>query len=122
MKDEDKKKRVASLLNQTRLDLSNQRGYVVTASEFARWLGISGSSLSQYISGDQVPTGTNQYKLAAKLGRPFMDAMDLPYYLTPDDPLFRYIADHWGAVDNDTQLRIVELVEGKTNATAPAIA
>lgn len=121
MNDKERKERVARLLNRRRIELSQQRGVTVGAGDFARWLGISGSSLSQYTSKNQVPTGDNFVKLADRLGADFFVAMGLAVE-PPQDPMIRYVIEHWCAVDNNTRLRIVEIIEGDAGNPAPAIA
>ena len=120
MTNDERKKRVAQLLRETQANMSAQRGHVIRSGDFARWLGISGSSLSQYTAGNQVPTGENFVKLADRLGQPFFDAMGLSVNM-PQDAMIRYVIGNWDHVDSPTKTRIVELIEERAGNPYPAM-
>jgi len=81
------------------IDYVRKKGRLTSASDFAKYLGVSNTSLSQWMNGRRLPVGDNIHKLAAKLGPEIYDVLDTPR-LMPDDPLFHKYADYYFKAKN----------------------
>ena len=97
----------------------------VSLAEWARYLGVSNASLSQWMNGNREPTGDNVHLLAAKLGVKVYDLLGVPRLL-PDNPSLVYITENWYSLSKDQQDEIMKMMEDYTNeetelGTQPAV-
>lgn len=79
-------------------------------NDFARWLGVSAASLSQWMSGTRKPTGANVHKLGDKLGPEVYELLELPPMM-PRDPGIMLIAKLWHKLNSDQQQKILDVAE-----------
>jgi len=109
----DKKvqKKLADLLNKCHIDYARKRGRMVSAAEFAKYLEVSNTSLSQWMNMVRLPTGSNVHKIAAKCGPQIYDIMGIPRMMPKDEKL-NQIVDRWYQLSEEDQERIFnELLE-----------
>ena len=91
---------------------SGGRGFV-SLTEFANWVGISNSAMSQYMNQSRTPTGEMVGRLADKLGNPIMLALGRPPVI-PDDKMLRFVARYWDLLDKEEQAEIMQIVHRAT--------
>ena len=90
---EERAKRFGDYLEKKFLDYSRKEGRVLSMAEFARMIGISPVSLSQYMrSYTRVPDKRNLTKLALSFGPEIYEVLDIEPE-TDDDPRLLYIID-----------------------------
>lgn len=73
------------------LDWQHKQGRITNLSEFAAYIAISQSQLSQYMNDRYRPSIEVVAKIAEVLGNEIYDALDLPQ----PDPLLTYIQSAW---------------------------
>lgn len=100
---------MADFLNSAYVDFVQRRGRLTSAAEFARWLGVSNTSLSQWMNGNRLPTGDNIHRLAAKLGPKIYEILELQP-LMPDDPEFQKYAKLWFDASPKAQRAVMEIL------------
>ena len=92
-----------------------KKGRITSAAEFAKYLGVSNTSLSQWMNGQRLPTGNNVHMLAAKLGPEVYDILGQPRRM-PDNPdIERIIQGYFEMNEAERQelLDFIEVVMGK---------
>lgn len=77
-------------------------------NDFAKWLGVSGYNLSNWMTGARLPGAANVDTLADKLGPRVYDAMGLNRKM-PRDPKFHLLADAFYIASEKGQEHIVEV-------------
>lgn len=82
------KEELAAYLDQKHLEYANKKGRVVSANEWAVFLGVSNTSLSQWRNKVRLPTGDNIFRLGMKFGPDFYEILGIPPML-PEDPLVK---------------------------------
>ena len=100
-------KDVSKWLDKKFLDWQYEQGGSRTLTEFAEWLGIPQSSLSNYMTGFRMPNEKAAYKLGAKLG---WDVFDLLGLQRPD-PLLQLITRLWDDIPEEQQRALAEEAE-----------
>jgi transcriptional regulator with XRE-family HTH domain len=73
---------------------AKRKGRIASANEFAVWLDVSSTSLSQWMNGVREPVGKNIHKIADKLGLKVYDLLGEPRRM-PDDPMLCEIVERW---------------------------
>jgi len=101
------------LLNQAFMEfVTKTKRRQASDNDFARWLEVTPSSLSQWINGNKKPDLNNAIKLARKLGPSLFDALGYPRMIdTIGNPELRYIIDNWHLLTTETQEWIFEHVQ-----------
>ena len=59
-------------------ELDKREGRRTTQQDLAAYLDITRSAVAQYISGRNVPSGTNLQKVAAKFGKEVYEILEVP--------------------------------------------
>lgn len=78
-----------------------KKGRLTSAAEFGKWLGVSNTSLSQWMNGIRDPSGDNVYKLADKLGPRVYDILELPRMFPQDSKAKRLVDIYYSLSDAD---------------------
>ena len=86
----------------------------VSLAEWARYLGVSNASLSQWMNGNREPSGDNVHALAAKLGVKIYDLLGVPRSM-PDNPSLVYITENWFSLTQDQKDEIMSTINGYIN-------
>ena len=97
---------------------SRRTGGIQSQSDFARWLGVSDASLSNWISKKRLPAGGNLVQLNRKLGNEVNRIMGFPY-LMPDNPDLEWIVDNWHCLDEQGQQEVIGIIADKCNVSIP---
>lgn len=84
-----------------------KQGRVKSQNEFAKWLGVSSGSLSQWMNDSRLPTGDNVHTLAEKLGPQVYDLVGEPRSM-PRDKMLSFIAENWHLLNDDQRSAIKE--------------
>lgn len=100
----DTVKDVSRWLDKKFLDWQYQQGGSRTLTEFADWLGIPQSSLSNYMTGFRAPNEKAAYKLGAKLGWEIFDLLGLQR----PDPLLQLITSLWDDIPEEKQKELAD--------------
>lgn len=82
--------------------------HVPTKNEFARWLGIPNSTLSNLITGQRPPTWPTAVKLSKRLGQQVFDLCGMPRAM-PDDPDLKLLAGIWHRVPDEKKGSLAKL-------------
>jgi len=83
-----------------------KHGKIPSQNEFAKWLGIRNTNLSQYMNDNRRPDVSQSDLLATRLGPEVYDRLDLPRKMPKDKALY-WIADHWHELTEDEQKSIL---------------
>jgi transcriptional regulator with XRE-family HTH domain len=78
-----------------------------TVLEFAKYIGVSQSSISMWWNRERLPEGDNVQKLANKLGIEVYDVLGLP---RPDADL-HYLQQHWDDLSPEARRALREQAE-----------
>lgn len=89
------------------LEWQQESGGRKTVLEFAKHLGVSQQSVSNWWNGDRVPEGANVQKLAKRLGLEVYDVLNLP---RPDADL-HYLTREWDNLPPDVRRALREQAE-----------
>jgi transcriptional regulator with XRE-family HTH domain len=87
-----------------------KQGRVKSQNEFAKWLGVSSGSLSQWMNDMRLPVGDNIHALAEKLGPEVYDILGEPRSM-PKDATLEFIAANWHLLNKDQQSYIKEVAK-----------
>lgn len=79
-------------------------------NEFAKWLGMSPTTISPYMTGVRPPSEANADALADKLGTQVYEILGKSARM-PRDPLLRSIANTWHALDENEKRQVAEAVK-----------
>ena len=101
---------IQEFVNRKYIEFVNRKGRMASASEFARWLGVTNTNLSQWMSGNRKPTGVNVHRLAAKLGPVVYDLVGEPRRM-PDDPGFQQVAAAYFEADDQARAEVARILE-----------
>lgn len=85
---------------------------IPSQTEFAKWLGVNNTNLSQYMNDNRRPDVKQADLLAQKLGPEVYDRLNLPRKM-PKDKLLYYIADNWHNLTVEEQKEILEHAKNK---------
>lgn len=91
---------------------STRNNKIPSQNEWARYLGITNTNLSQYMLGNRKPDVRQADLLAAKLGMEVYDRLGLPRKM-PHNPILYFVADHWTELDENDQKEIQELIRNR---------
>lgn len=89
------------------LQWQQESGGRKTVLEFAKYIGVSQSSISMWWNGDRLPEGANVQKLAKKLGLEVYDVLNLP---RPDADL-HYLTREWDNLSPEARRALREQAE-----------
>lgn len=99
------------------LEWQAQSGEIKSQREFADYLGVGNTSLSNWISGYRLPTGENIARLASKLGPEIYDQLGL----ARPDPDLQAIVQNWEHLSPKERRQFVDIVVKKAEeATEPS--
>lgn len=84
------------------LEWQQSEGGRKTVKEFAKWLGVSQSSVSMWWNGERIPQGETIDKLAEKLGPEVYDALGLER----PDPRLVYIQRVWEKLPHEAHIEL----------------
>lgn len=96
------------------LEYQTNLGHRVALDEFAQYLQISQSLLSQYLSGDKRPGIRSLSKLEKRLGVEVYDALGLPRpssSIANADPRAAEVLAEWDYMDEMDKRKITEIVD-----------
>jgi len=110
METKERKEKLARFLNDSYLDFARERGIYTSLAEFAKWLDIPNTSLSQYMNMVRLPSGKNVYKMGDKLGPPIYEILGLPM-MVPDNEGAKFIISHWHELDEEAQEKFVQILK-----------
>ncbi len=91
---DEKKTRLIKYLDEKFLIFCSDLGRVANQAAFARYMGISSGSLSQYMNGDRLPDYRNKTKMAMALGPELYDVLG-EQRETENDPRLMYLIQSW---------------------------
>lgn len=86
------------------LEWQRDSGGRKTVNDFARYIGVSPSTISMWWSGERSPQGENIVKLSFKLGLEVYDVLGLPR----PDPELHYIQQHWDVYSPEERRALLE--------------
>ena len=109
---------MSKLLVEEFYNWSRRTGGIQSQSDFARWLGVSDASLSNWISKKRLPAGGNLVQLNRKLGNEVNRIMGFPY-LMPSNPDLEWIVDNWHCLDEQGQQEVIGIIADKCNVSIP---
>lgn len=87
---------------------------IPSQNDFAQWIGVSPTSLSNWMNGLRPPVGENVDLLATRLGMRVYEILDIPPR-APKSGAFAEIAKRWHKMDAPTQRRVLEYVRDLTD-------
>jgi transcriptional regulator with XRE-family HTH domain len=94
-------------IEQKFLEWQNAEGKRKTLDEFAEYLGVKRSVLSNWLTGRRNPGAESLRQLSAKLGFEVYDVLGLPR----PDPDLAYISQHWDLVSEEFRRKFRQQVE-----------
>lgn len=97
----------AQFLEMKYLEWQKQEGGRKTVKEFAAYIGVSQSTISNWWNDDRKPEGENLQKLAAKLGIEVYDILGVP---RPDSDLL-YLQSIWKELEPEKRRTLREQAE-----------
>jgi len=100
-------------------DEEDQGNRGVGQGDWAKFLGVPATSLSQWMGGDRTPTAPeNKRKLADTLGLEIYEILGDPIPVDTSDERFVFVAKNWNKIeDNNLKDKIRSMMEealGKT--------
>lgn len=101
-----RRKELAKFLNRRLVEKFGR----MSQTQIARMIGVSQSSLSQYVNGTRLPTGQNLHYLADAFGLEIYDICGVPRQM-PNDERFKRIAEKWAYLPEDFQKKLADLAE-----------
>jgi len=104
------KERMKAFLDKKYVEFVRRRGGLTYASDFARWLEVDNTSLSQWMSASRLPAGKNVHLLAAKLGPEVYDILEIPRQM-PDDPRHDMLSTLFYKLSVKEQDEVISLAE-----------
>ena len=99
-----------NFLNDEYVKFVTKKGRVTSAAEFAKWLGVPNTSLSQWMNGIREPVGNNVFKLANKLGPIVYDILGQPRRV-PEGENAQQMFDVYQKLGEEAQLALNEMAE-----------
>ncbi|HWQ04483.1 MAG TPA: helix-turn-helix transcriptional regulator [Longilinea sp.] len=95
---------------------------IPSQSHFAQWIGVSPTSLSNWINGLRPPVGENVDLLATRLGMRVYEILDIPPRAPKSGP-FAEIAKRWHELDSEEQRKVLnfvcDLIDAKESKQSP---
>lgn len=110
MNDIQRKKQMARFLHDCYLDYARDQGHYTSLADFAKYLNVPNTSLSQWMNEVRLPSGRNIYKLGDKLGAPIYEILGLPL-MVPDNEGAKFIISHWHELDEEAQEKFVQILK-----------
>lgn len=107
---EDKQERLTKFLNKKYLEYCQQVGMVASQASFAKYVGISGPSMSQYMSGDRLPDYRNLTRMALSLGAEIYKVLDIKPE-SDNDPRLLYLMQRWRTMSEQEQEEILQFIK-----------
>jgi len=107
-------------LNDEFLKYATGKKRITSAASFAKWLGVSNTSLSQWMNGQRLPSGRNIYKIANKLGPHVYEICGIPPHMPEDKTILTIVKLLFTADDNQKQ-RVMDILLGKDKETDPVV-
>ena|SRR3989304_2647061 len=112
---DEKQERLMKFLDKKYLEFCQQVGRVASQSAFAKYVGISSASMSQYMSGDRLPDYRNLTRMALSLGVEIYDVLDIKPE-SDNDPRLLYLMKLWRTMndkDQEALLKFLKKMESK---------
>ncbi len=107
---EERSRRLGKYLEKKFLEYINKEGRMVNQTEFARVIGISPASLSQYMKGyTRIPDKHNMTKLALSLGPEIYEVLDIEPG-TDDDPRVLLIVEIFNRSSSEVREKILQAI------------
>ena len=108
MEAHEKMEQMSEFLNDEFVKYINKKGRYTSMSVWARYIGVSNTSMSQWMNAHRLPTGKNAHKLADKLGPKVYDILEMPRLMPRDENLNKVVDFYMGMTDEarDLYLRI----------------
>ena len=118
MTDVERKRELADFLNMKFIEYQVEKRRRVSQKEWANeYLGVTAASLSNWMLKSQLPTGTNVFALAAKLGLQVYDILGQPRRIS-DDPRIQRLNEIYPTLSKAKRQEIDDIInsapEGKT--------
>ena len=102
--------------------MRESKGWRYSQAQWSKYLGVSHQSLNQWMNGLRLPTGSNVFALAAKLGPQVYDILGQPRRVS-DNPRIQRLNEIYPTLCKEKQKEIDDIIdsapEGDT-ATAHA--
>ena len=115
--DQEKAHQVALLLKQGFSDFMgkalSQGKRTPSQNEYAVWLSVPSTSLSNWMNEIRVPSGDNVDSIATRLGTRIYYILDIPPRMPRNKGLF-VIAENWHKLTDQQQRRFVEDIKNLT--------
>ena len=110
MEEQEKLETMASYLNAEFLKYINKKGRYTSMSTWSRYLGVSNTSMSQWMNAHRLPVGKNAHALGDKLGPKVYDILGMPRMLPRDEDLNK-VVEGYMALDDDERALVIRIVE-----------
>lgn len=81
-------------------------------TDWARYIGITNTNLSQYMNDNRKPDAAQADLLAAKLGPEVYDRLGMPRKM-PKDKMLYFIVDNWPDVRPEKRKEIIERIKNE---------
>ena len=123
MEEQEKMELMSKFLNDEFVKYINKKGRFTSMSTWARYLGVSNTSMSQWMNAHRLPIGKNAHKLADKMGPKIYDILEMPRLMPRDESLNKVVEGYMGLSDDERELiiRIVDLMPGNNGISQKLI-
>ena len=123
MEEQEKMELMSKFLNDEFVKYINKKGRFTSMSTWARYLGVSNTSMSQWMNAHRLPIGKNAHKLADKMGPVVYDILEMPRLMPRDESLNKVVEGYMALTDDERALiiRIVELMPGNNGVSQKLI-
>lgn len=109
LSNDEKQERLMRFLDKKYLEFCQQVGRVANQAAFAKYVGISSASMSQYMSGDRLPDYRNLTRMALSLGMEIYEVLDVKPE-TDNDPRLLYLMKLWRTMNDKDREALLKFI------------
>jgi len=110
MDDFEKMELMSKFLNDEFVKYINKKGRYTSMSSWSRYLGVSNTSMSQWMNAHRLPIGKNVHKLADKMGPKVYDILEMPRLMPREDGI-NLLVDIYMAFNDEQRKQLLRTAD-----------